>query len=436
MKKNAFRRKTVSLLGLYKADRLSHIMCILSLVSTGALAAERFEAAALVDSFDFAHVKDGDGKLLFDTETDKGNVAVLEHVLLTGADTVLWRNCGGATMRYPSAEERVPQVQSPLDKRRLPDNRPVHGWLRYYESEPDIVRQILGVCHERGVRAGVHWPFEETHWSSWTFGAWNFEHPQYWGVTAKGQVWSGRCSLSYPEVVAHKLRLADELLVRGMDHLFIDTWRRGGWGPEYEYVHPEIERWRKTYRSEPPDDHTDPRWCAFVSETTHAYFVALRQRLNASGRKVRLMVGIADVGLRDGKQDATRLTCGVDWRRLVQEGVVDTVVVMSVAWDKERPFESTREIYRDVTGFCGDRCQVLFPVTMYDFTKRGIPSYRNATRLSAEQVAGQLLQLAWEEGADGFCMECVDYNNYSPKVCAEMRRLLQGPCRMKRTGAR
>ncbi len=404
----------------------------LALACTWAPAAGRFEAAALVDSFDFARTATKEGRFLFDTETAQGNVAVLEHVLLTGANTILWRNCGGATLRYQSAEERDPRVEAPLDKRRLPDNRPVHGWLRYYEAEPDILRHILGVCHERGLQAGVHWPFEETHWASWTFGAWNLEHPQYWGATSDGQVWAGRCSLAYPEVVAHKLRLADELLTRDADHLFIDSWRGGAWGPAYEYVEPEIKRWRAKYHTEPPADASDPRWCAFVAETTHAYFVALRQRLNASGRKVRLMVGVSEVGPLDDAPDATLLSRGLDWRRLVNEGVVDTVVVMSVNWDKARPFESTREIYRSVIGFCAGKSQVLCPVQMYDFTKRGIPSYQAATKQGAPEIAGRLLQTAWEEGADGVCMECVDYGNYTPAVCAELRRLLDGPCRLKR----
>ena len=394
-------------------------------------AAERFEVAALVDSFDFAAVQDRQGRLFFDTETPTGNVAVLDHVLLTGANTILWRNCGGATMRYQSAEERTPWVQAPLDKRRLPDNRAVHGWLRYYEAEPDILRHILGVCHERGLRAGVHWPFEETHWASWTFGAWNFEHPQYWGVTGKGQVWSGRCSLAYPEVVAHKLRLADELLARGTDHLFVDTWRIGGWSPEYEYVRPEVERWRAKYGTEPPADPKDPRWCALVAETSHAYFVALHKRLDASGRKVRLMVGISDVDRLGDGPDATLLTKGVDWRRLAREGVLDAVVVMNVSWDADRPFESTRDIYRGVIAACQGKCQVLFPVQMYDYSKKGIPSYQKATGQAADKIAGRLLRIAWEEGADGVCLECVDYKNYSDATCAELRLLTDGPCRMK-----
>jgi len=407
---------------------------LLSALIAGSLsrAAERFESAALVDSLDFAAEKNKAGDFLFDTETAAGNRAVLEHVLLTGANTILWRNCVGGTMRYRSEETRLPWVESPLDKRRLPDSRPVYGWLRYYQSEPDILRDMLGVCREKGLRAGVHWPFEETHWHSWTIGPWNFEHPQYWGVTAGGQVWPGRCSLAYPEVVAHKLRLVDELLARGTDHLFIDVWRTGGWSPRDEFARPEMERWRQRFGTEPPADGADPRWCAFVSETTHAYFSAVRRRLDGSGRKVRLMVGILEADIVSDKPDATLLTRGVDWRRLVREGVIDALVVMGVKWDTGRPFESTREIYRSVLAACGGRCEVLFPVSMYDFTKKGIPGYSQASKRSPGNVAGELLKLAWEEGADGICMECVDYRNYSPEACAEMRAALDGPCRFKR----
>jgi len=419
------------------AKLLTHTLgrfAVLSFVGFAAIslrAAERFEAAALVDSFDFAQVKK-DGTLLFDTETAEGNTAILDHVLLTGATTILWRNCGGATMRYQSQEERYPLVEAPLDKRRLPDNRPGYGWLRFYQAEPDILRHTFELCHQREINAGVHWPFEETHWSSWTFGAWNFEHPQYWAQTAKGKIWGGRCSLAYPEVVAHKLRLADELIERGMDHLFIDTWRSGGWGPQFEYVRPEVERWRKKYNSEPPQDALDPRWCAFVSETSHAYFAALRKRLDTSGRKIRLMVGVSDLDVISDKPDLPLLYRGVDWRRLVEEGVIDTLVVMSVKWDAKRPYESTREIYRSVLDFCDGRCQVLFPLQKYDFTHLGVPSYQKAAKQAATEVAANLINLAWEEGADGIVMECVDYNNYSPEMRVEMQRLLEGPCRFKR----
>lgn len=395
-------------------------------------AAERFEAAALVDSLDFAAVRDKDGRFSCDTETAEGNLAVLEHVLETGATTILWRNCGGATMRYQSAEESYPLVESPLDKRRVPSSRPIFGWLRYDLAEPDILRHMLGVCHDRGLGAGIHWPFEETHWASWTFGGWNFEHPQYWGVTPQGQLWAGRCSLAYPKVVAHKLRLTDELLERGMDHLFIDTFRTGGWSPKYEYVQPEVERWRKREHTDPPTDPRDPRWCAFVAETTHAYFVALRDRFKASGRPVRLMLGVTSVQRLSDEPDEMLLARGIDWKRLVREGVLDTVVLYDVNWDEKRPFESTREIIREVLDFCAGECQVLCPMSMYSFTGKGIPAYQKATGLSAEKVVAELIQIAWEEGADGYNMECVDHNNYAPAVRAEMRRLLDGPYHFKR----
>jgi hypothetical protein len=396
-------------------------------------AAERFEAAALVDSYDFAAVRGKDGAFLFDTETPEGNLAVLEHVLETGATTILWRNCGGATMRYPSAEERYPLVESPLDKRRLPSDRPVYGWLRYYAAEPDIVRTVLGVCRSRGLGAGIHWPFEETHGAGWTFGAWNFEHPQYWGVTAKGQVWAGRCSLAWPEVVAHKLRLADELLARGTEHLFVDTFRTGGWSPAYEYVRPEVERWRKRHGTEPPENPRDPRWCAQVAETTHAYFDALGKRLKASGRPVCLMLGVSRVKRLSDEPDDMLLTRGIDWKRLVREKIVDAVVLYDVDWDAARAFESTRERVRETVAFCRENgCQVLCPMSMYSFTGKGIPAYQKATGLSAERVVKNLIRIAWEEGADGINMECVDYNNYAPGVREEMRRLLEGECRFKR----
>lgn len=412
------------------------VWCAAAACAGSLCAAERFEAAALVDSYDFAFTRDKSGRILFDTETPEGNLAVLSHVLETGATTILWRNCGGATMRYPSAEERYPLVEAPLDKRRVPSSRPVFGWLRYFQTEPDIVRHILGVCRERGLGAGIHWPFEETHWASWTFGAWNFEHPQYWGVTAQGQVWSGRCSLAYPEVVAHKLRLADELLERGMDHLFIDTFRTGGWSPKYEYVDPEVARWRQRYCSEPPANPRDPRWCALVAETTHAYFLALASRLKSSGRPVRLMLGVSRVKRLGDEPDDMLLARAIDWKRLVREKAIDTVVLYDVEWDAARPFESTREIYREVIAFCAGRCQVLCPISAYSFTGKGLPAYQKATSLSAEKVTGELLRIAWEEGADGVNMECVDYNNYAPGVRAEMRRLLGGPYRIKRAPAR
>ena len=123
---------------------------------------------------------------------------------------------------------------------------------------------------------------------------------------------------------------------------------------------------------------------------------------------------------------------GVDWKRLVDEDIIDALVVMSVQWDKKRPFESTREIYRSILDFCDGRCQVLFPVQAYNFTKCGIPAYQKASNLNAADVAERLMRITWEEGADGICMECVDYNNYKPETRKRMCELLEGDCKFKK----
>ncbi|MEA3247470.1 MAG: hypothetical protein U9Q74_15055, partial [Gemmatimonadota bacterium] len=172
------------------------------LTTPRAPAQERFEIAAWVDHFDFAPVK-RDGEYVFDTETAEGCTGILDHVQETGATTILWRNCGGGTMRYQTGIDagHHPAI---VDMRRIPDTREVLGWVRYREAEPDIIRHVVGMCDDRGLVPGVHWPFEETHFHTWTVGRYNFEHPQYWGRTRDGRPWMGRCSLAWDDVVEHK----------------------------------------------------------------------------------------------------------------------------------------------------------------------------------------------------------------------------------------
>ena len=62
--------------------------------------ANAFDVVALVDSLDFAKT--------YDVETATGTVQVLEHVLLTHANDIWWRDKGGGKMRYPSQCEAWP----------------------------------------------------------------------------------------------------------------------------------------------------------------------------------------------------------------------------------------------------------------------------------------------------------------------------------------
>ena len=401
-------------------------LLLLPLGVASASAAERFEVAAWVDHFDFAGVKEN-GKLPFDTETVEGCAKILDHVQDLGATTILWRNCAGATMRYPSRIETHHQ-DTVLDKRKIPDSRPVWGWVRYGAARPDLMRSALDLCHQRGLRAGVHWPFEETHWELWTLGGWNLEHPQYWGRGRDGVPWWGRCSLAYPEVAQHKLHLVQELLDRGMETLFIDTYRRGAWSPAYEYVDPVVAAWRKQYGTDPPPP-SDPRWGRHVAGYTTAWVRQLRKTLDASGRKVNLMVGVYNA-TPDGAGSLSE--CGVDWPGLVQEGLIDTLVINWVRWDPKDPFESTRGRCREIMKAVNGRCRVHWPIRAYDFDEDGIASYCRATGLSPAEVAGRLMEMAWEEGAAGVSLECVDYNNYDRDVRRALRELAEGKCRWRR----
>ncbi len=392
-----------------------------------AAAAPRFEVAAWVDHFDFAAVQE-QGKYLFDTETAAGCRAILDHVQEVGTTTILWRNCAGSTMRYQTRVESTHQT-APLDKRRIPSNEPIYGWVRYGDTEPDILRYAMDESLRRGLRPGVHWPFEETHWINWTIGGWNFDHPQFWSASRDGQPWPGRCSLAYDEVVNHKLDLVGEMVDRGIQSLFIDLYRNGAWTPADDFVAPAVASWRKQYGTEPPADGRDPAWCRHVAGYVTQYLRKLRARLDASGRKIDLMLGVFDA---DPASDSVLISRGVDWQTWVREGLIDTLVINYVSFDSKDPWESTRKRCREVMALAKGHCRVLWPVRAYDFSGSGMPSYQKVTGLSQPQIAARLMEMAWEEGADGISLECVDYNNYGPETRKVMRELAEGKCKWVR----
>jgi len=400
-------------------------LLLAALMAISAFAAEQdkpLEIMALVDHFDFVGVSDPahKGQFLYDSETSEGCAKILDHVLLTGSQTVLWRPESGSMMRYHSQEEGF-LVRRGMDKRRMIlHQEPVFTWVRYAETELDVVKYSLGLIRERGLCCGFHWPFEETHWASWTFGPYNLEHPQYWGMTRDGIPWSGRTSLAFPEAMAHKMRVVDELMEMRPQVIFIDTWRNGGWSPRVEYVKPQLERWKAKYGDTPPPPANDLTWCTHVSETIHEWYRLLRARMDQQNPRPRLLVGFQLVG-RGGSRDEILRKCAIDWPKLVEEGLVDGIVVMGVSWDRKRPFESTREIYQDVMDIVGGRCQVFFPVQAYNFTNVGLISYAEATGLSQGKVTEELLKITREVGADGVVLEVVDHGNYHADVCAALR---------------
>ena len=50
----------------------------------------------------------------------------------------------------------------------------------------------------------------------------------------------------------------------------------------------------------------------------------------------------------------------------------------------------------------------------------------------AAEVAARLMEMAWEAGADGISLECVDYGNYQAATRERMRALSEGQCKWVR----
>ena len=387
--------------------RLFVLSAALAACSAGA-----FEKIALVDHFDYAN--------FFDAETREGVSKVLDHVMETGPDRVLWRAMSGAVPCYLSEEEALPSTVPPRDLRRLPLTSD-GGWIHFETMTNDLFGIFRGLCVERNLAWGAHWTVEEAHWLDWSVGSWNLEHPQYWCRDVKGQPWPGKASLAFPEVREHKLRLADEMLARGAKTIFYDTCRYSGWTPGREYVKPNLETWRRRYGSEPPpEDWKDPRWTAICVESHHAFLRALRERCARKG--ATFMLGLEEAGRTDKGGELMLVERAIDWKRLVREGGADEIGVICVSMDPADPWGSTRRIFDDIVANKG-RAKVYFPVRMYDFWKTsvGIPSYEKASGLTKLECAKKLLELADEAGGDGVILGCVDYGNYSPEIREAIR---------------
>ena len=369
------------------------------------LFAALFEKCAIVDNFDMLKK--------FDVETATGTVQIVEYVLTTGATSIWWRPGGLATPRYPSRVARRSFRGAPEDKRRVPSNRSGFGWLSM--DEPDTLKVAAETCRRRGVRFGLHWPYEDSHWSSDDLSRWNLDHPQFRCRKKYGAPIAARASMAFPETIGHKLEFLEELLAYGPDTIFIDLYRSGGWTPAWEYVTPMCNAWRAAHGTEPPDDPRDPRWLRMVAERQHAFFRAVRARLDRSPTKIRLVLGVNYLG-RD--TDFNLVERGVDWRQLVREGVVDALMVMCISPDPGDLWGSTERIYRETVAAVDGRCPVLFPALNYNFAQR-FAYIEYAKRLDIPRTAAlkRLLEIARDAGGAGVAMEVVDYGNYRQDEC-------------------
>ena len=371
-----------------------------------------FDVVALVDSLDFAKN--------YDIETVTGTVQVLEHVLLTHANDIWWRDKGGGRMRYPSECEMWQISEAPFDKKRLP-SEDIYGYLRLESPRGNEFPVVRDECNKRGLGFGIHTTIEENHWYSPLASNWTLAHPEYWCCTRVGTPWMGSCSIMYLEVIAHKLKMVDERLALKPQKIMLDFWRNGAWTYAREYSAPAIAEWKRLYGDEPVPEATDPRWQKMVGAHFDDYLRKFSAKCRAAG--VEFIGGFVGVDDKDDAALRSRYS-GLSWRHLAKEGVFDAIYVMSVSFDPKDPFGSTERIYRNVMENRG-KAKVYFPLASYNFEKCSYGEYAKLAKVSETEAVKRLMRMARDVGARGVILECVDYGNYSPAVCAAIAESLK-----------
>ena len=383
-------------------------LAICCCVTVCAEAADRFAVVALLDTFDFAKP--------FDIETPEGIAKVVDHVQLAHPTEIWWRDQGGGRVRYPSECELWQYSEPPFDKRRLPPGEDIYGRVRLESARLNEPSHYRAECERRGLVFGIHTTIEENHWYHPLSSNWTLAHPEFWGCTRDGEPWMGCCSIMWPQVVKHKLVRLDERLAMKPKRILLDFWRNGSWSYAREYVAPAIAEWKRLYGDEQVPDEFDPRWRKMVGAHFCGYLRRFSARCRAAG--VEFVGGFIGVDEKDDAVLRDRFS-GFGWRSLAKEGVFDAVYVMSVKYDPADPFGSTERIYRSVMADRGS-AGVYFPVASYNFEQCGMEEYSKLTGLSEAEVARKLIRLARSqgEGVRGIVLECVDYGNYRPAVCA------------------
>jgi hypothetical protein len=202
---------------------------------------ERFEVGFWVDHQDFA--TPGGGRS-WDTVSPKGLEEIIDYCRQAGANSIYFRGFGGGLVIHNSRLEEglYPQL---IDKRRTSDPLYHNGGVRYGVCQPDIVGAVAKICHRKGMKCLLYWPWEDTHNLQCFLSRFALEHPGLWDEKADGYASPGRLSVAFDEVRQYKVGLARELLALGVDGFFIDFRRQSNWGPEFGYVRPALVAFEK-----------------------------------------------------------------------------------------------------------------------------------------------------------------------------------------------
>jgi len=387
-----------------------------------------FVRLALLDSFDDAHA--------VDVETREGTLAMIDDCLVrTGADGVLWRDkSGGGNTRYISNEEPLPYAQEyVIDKRRCLPPWNVYQALRLADPGFDVFDFVFAECARRGAAYGIHETFEENHTTTYTMSFWNLDHPQFWCCAKDGVPWPGHVSLSYSEVMEHRLRFADEHIALKPQRIFLDFWRSGTFHLKYEYVEPNCVQWNQLYPGEKLPEPHDERWIRLCSGPMMRYLREYGRRCRAAG--IEFVIGISTSGMawscvdRRALKGEERLDhnaiaawrgYGIDWKQLAREGTIGGIWIMNVGYDDDRPFETTRESLEYVVREAGS-AKVYFGVNPYTYHPGGYPTYAKLANISQREAAHRLMGIARETGCAGVVYECVDWQAIPAEVCEELK---------------
>lgn len=378
-----------------------------------------FEKIAFVDSMDFGSC--------FETESREGTGRIIDHVLQTGADSILWRSHNGAVPAYASACDDMDRLEMPFDRRRMPCDS-LMNWSRIWGIEGDTLKVVYEECAKRlQLRDwGVHMVLEDAHWQFSFLGNWNLEHPQYFCRDRDGTVKMFHQSFAYPEVVQHRLDIVHDILDHGTKTVFLDAFRNGGWWPMVEFVKPNIDEWKMRHPDKPLPKWTGGRddewreWLEISCRGLREYLQGIHDLTKQHG--ARFLLNIDYLG--DEDEGLMYRECGFDWRQLVGDGIIDGLVVTGISADEKDPFGSVeRRFGRVAKQVKAAGKSIYFPILQYHFRDKR-PSYDRIAKwagVTSPEAVRRLLEIAVRCEATGIVMECVDYGNYKSDVCEVIR---------------
>ncbi|UCD27325.1 MAG: hypothetical protein JSV03_09335 [Planctomycetota bacterium] len=352
-----------------------------------------------------------------------------------GCNSLGHRFMAGGSARYNSGILRGERARY-IDKLVGPDIRDPWASYRFGDIETDVLSEWVKWCHFYGKKAFAVWCFEDAHGYTSFLSFFNVEHPQFMGKRKDGTFALAYASLAYPEVIEHKLAIAQEVLDRGVDGFVFDFQRVWGWfsersltyhhrgmgGWDREYVPHVVEAYKHEYGVDPrtePDNNR--RWIEFCARYHTNFFREFRKCIDAfeqtSGRTIEIVMAIPAVS----EDPFTSVKAyGCDWETWVDEGLMTAMSPIIPAEDingGKQTLDDLVDIMEYVHAKCKGKCEVVWPLAQY---KRTLTALAKNSGYSLpddiNDVIDRILKEAYDHGAAGIQLTTVDYNMVDPKI--------------------